>query len=161
MILNFHAKNSICSSVNFYGARNTDLECKGMRSADFTLMDSKLRLNLGWIFCLIFACEGLFGMVPAIYMDYDGSNCISTQTYSMSIEGYVAAHVLLHSILPFILPFGILIYPLIELMKNLKKVQDEFKRQILRNVVVLCSSYILIYLPVALLTIIIFPTILQ
>ena len=49
------------------------------------------------MFCSVFALEGLFGMVPAIYMDVtqDGSKCNSTQTLSMSIEGYVAAHLLL------------------------------------------------------------------
>ena len=142
-----------------------------MTSGDFTPLDTKLRGNLGWIFCLIFALEGVFGMVPAIYMDVssttqDGSSspqCISTQTLSMSIEGYVAAHLLLQSILPFLLPFVLMLYPLIHLIRRLKIgiCHDNFhSKQIVRNVVVLCGSYILIYMPVALLTIIIFSTIL-
>ena len=142
-----------------------------MTFGDFTPLDTKLRLNLGWIFCLIFGFEGVFGMVPAIYMDVasttqDGSSsqaqCISTLTLSMSIEGYVATHLLLQSVLPFLLPFVLMLHPLIHLIRRLKAdFCDNFQRQIVRNVVVLCSSYILINMPVALLTIIIFPTILQ
>ena len=115
------------------------------------------------MFCSVFALEGLFGMVPAIYMDVtqDGSQCNSTQTLSMSIEGYVAAHLLLQSILPFLLPFLLMAYPLVHMIRHGKGICDNFQRQIVRNVSLLGGSYIIIYLPVAFLTIIIFPTILQ
>ena len=42
---------------------------KGMNAADFTHLDNGIKKNLGWIVCFLFALEGVFGMVPAIYMD--------------------------------------------------------------------------------------------
>ena len=40
-----------------------------LKKADFNQVDTCIRRNIGWIFCAIFAVEGIFGMVPAIYMD--------------------------------------------------------------------------------------------
>ena len=79
----------------------------------------------------------------------------------MSLEGYVASHLLLQSILPFLVPFLLMSYPLVHLIRHYKGVVDKFQRQIVQNVAILAGSYILIYLPVAILTITIFPTILQ
>jgi hypothetical protein len=101
-------------------------------------------------------------MVPAIYMDVslDGEKCNSTQTLDMSVEAFVTAHMLLQSILPFLLPFLIMIYPLYDLIRKLKGISDKFYRDIVRNVIILVVSYILIYSPLAILALIIFPTVL-
>ena len=47
----------------------------GLKNSEFNELDISIRKNLGWIFLAIFAIEGIFGMVPAIYMDVsvDGS----------------------------------------------------------------------------------------
>ena len=41
----------------------------GSRKSEFFAIDIFIRKNLGWIFCAVFAVEGIFGMIPAIYMD--------------------------------------------------------------------------------------------
>ena len=47
----------------------------GLKKSELNELDISIRKNLGWIFLAIFAIEGIFGMVPAIYMDVsvDGS----------------------------------------------------------------------------------------
>ena len=46
-----------------------------LKNSDFKKLDAVIQKNLGWIFCGIFAFEGIFGMVPAIFMSVstDGS----------------------------------------------------------------------------------------
>lgn len=135
----------------------------GLKSADFTKMDASLKKHLGWLILGLFALEGIFGLIPAIFMDVstNGKACNSTQTLHMSVEGYVAAHLLLQSILPYLLPFTLMVYPLYTLVRQLRGISDAFYRSIVRNVIVLALSYIVAYLPLAILSLIIFPTIFQ
>ena len=136
---------------------------KGMKAADFAHLDHGIKKNLGWIVCTLFALEGVFGMVPAIYMDVsaDGVSCNSTQTLTMSVEAFVSAHMLFQSIFPYLLPFILMIYPMFQLIRNYKSISDVFERDIVRNIIIISTSYMAIYTPLALLAIIIFPTILQ
>ena len=108
--------------------------------------------------------EGVFGMVPAIYMDVstDGANCNSTQTLTMSVEAFVSAHMFFQSIFPYLLPFILMTYPIYQLIRNYKIIiSDDFDRDIVRNIIIISTSYMAIYTPLALLAITIFPTILQ
>ena len=102
-------------------------------------------------------------MVPAIYMDVasDGSKCNSTQTLVMSVEAFVSVHMLFQSILPYLFPFVLMIFPLTQMIIHFRSISDVFIKDLVRNVLVLACSYIMTYTPLALLAIIIFPTILQ
>ena len=98
-------------------------------------------------------------MVPAIYMDVstDGANCNSTQTLTMSVEAFVSAHMFFQSIFPYLLPFILMTYPIYQLIRNYKSIiSDDFDRDIVRNIIIISTSYMAIYTPLALLAIIIF-----
>ena len=129
----------------------------------FSYLDGGIKKNAGWIVCCLFALEGVFGMVPAIYMDVasDGSKCNSTQTLVMSVEAFVSVHMLFQSILPYLFPFVLMIFPLTQMIIHFRSISDVFIKDLVRNVLVLACSYIMTYTPLALLAIIIFPTILQ
>ena len=96
-----------------------------------------------------------------IFIETDGSKCNSTQTLTMSVESFVSAHMLFQSILPYLLPFSLMIYPICQLILHFRGISDIFYRDIVRNIIVLSISYVVTYTPLALLAIIIFPTILQ
>ena len=87
-------------------------------------------------------------MVPAIYMDVstDGANCNSTQTLTMSVEAFVSAHMFLQSIFPYLLPFILMTYPIYQLIRNYKSIiSDDFDRDIVRNIIIISTSYMAIY----------------
>ena len=130
---------------------------------NFSYLDGGIKKNAGWIVCCLFALEGVFGMVPAIHMDVasDGSKCNSTQTLVMSVEAFVSVHMLFQSILPYLFPFVLMIFPLTQMIIHFRSISDVFIKDLVRNVLVLACSYIITYTPLALLAIIIFPTILQ
>ena len=102
-------------------------------------------------------------MIPAIYMDIsnDGQSCNPTQSQNMSIDSYVAYHLLLQSIFPYLLPFGIMFYPWCQIHLYVKRTNDKFHLEVGKNVAILASSYFLLHLPMALMTLITFPIILQ
>ena len=80
----------------------------------------------------------------------------------MSVDVYVAVHVLLQAILPYILPFLIMMVPLCYLINvHNKGIGEKFHQEIVRNVIILATSYTMVHLPMAITTIVIFPIILR
>lgn len=135
----------------------------GMKSSDFGYLDKAIRQHLGWLVVFTFALEGIFGMAPAIYMDVadDHSSCNATQTMGHTVESYVAAHILLQAIFPYVLPFAIMSYPLYCLITRFRGVADDFYRGIVRNTIIVSVSYMIIYSPMAIMAMVVFPTILS
>lgn len=108
-------------------------------------------------------------MVPAVYMDLgsNGKECNATQSMSMTVEGYVAAHLVLFSILPYLVPLAACAYPAVKLYSTLSAASssadadDDDRWGQTGTALILFASYALVYTPVALLTTIAFPSLLQ
>ena len=130
----------------------------GLKLTDFSKIDKNIKTYLGWIVCLIFAVEGIFGMIPAIYMDVniEGTRCKSSQPIRMNISEYIASYILLQSIFPYILPFCLSIWPLWCMISKYNGISDKFYRDVVKNILVINISYIIIYLPLALIDMVIF-----
>jgi len=86
----------------------------GMRFG-FESIDRKLRDNVGWMVVLIMAVEGLFGMVPAMYVDVSvkenlRTRCIYSQTMTIGFHQVTSMVLILRSLTPYVFPWlGVLI----------------------------------------------------
>ena len=97
-------------------------------------------------------------MAPAIFMDLssNGKFCNATSSLHLSPTAFAVAHMMLFSIMPYLLPFAIIIYPLIV---NSRVVNEEEEiRDLRKTTTTIVWSYVIIYAPLALLTIIVMST---
>lgn len=140
----------LCSSLPVF---------KKMSKMTFGDLDSGLRRHLGWFLLFIFALEGVFGMIPAIYMDVtsDGKSCNATQSPDFTAKAFVGAHVSLQVIFPYLVPFALFVYPLISLGKNLHVIEDEIYKSNAKTAIIVASSYALTYTPLAIMQLGIYP----
>jgi len=133
--------------------------CKKLTKVSFGDLDSGLRRHLGWFLLFIFALEGVFGMVPAIYMDVtsDGKACNATQSPDFTAKAFVGAHVSLQVIFPYLVPFAFFVYPLVSLGKNLHVIEDEIYKSAAKTAIIVATTYAVTYTPLAILQLIVYP----
>jgi len=133
--------------------------CNRMTKLSFGDLDSGLRRHLGWFLLFIFALEGVFGMVPAIYMDVtsDGKGCNATQSPDFTAKAFVGAHVSLQVIFPYLIPFIFFIYPLVSLGKNLHVIDDAIYKSAAKTAIIVATSYAITYTPLAIMQLVVYP----
>ena len=110
-------------------------------------------VSTGWILLVLFAVEGFFGMIPAIYTDLspDGFGCGLARGTNLvkkefrfagspficcllqTLPGYVAGQILMSNIFPFVLPAIAVCYPIRNMWIMKGAISDQNLRASLLN----------------------------
>jgi len=109
------------------------------------------RLGTGYIILGLALVQGLFGMVPAMYVDLapDRQSCIWTSSMWLTLSHVVSMEVILRPITPYLIP-GLLAIPVIvHLARALPSVEQETRKEKLKTVLAIVASYFLLNLPYA------------
>lgn len=118
----------------------------------FDSVEEKMdQVGLGWISLALFAIQGLFGMVPAMYVDLAANemSCYWTPSMKLTLSQIMAMEIILRPITPYLLP-GLLMIPVIyKLVKLMSSVEDTRLALTVRTVIYLASSYFLFNGPYA------------
>lgn len=109
----------------------------------FESVDCKVKTNMGWLVLLAFAIQGLFGIAPAVYVDYNWywNACVWAYGVSTTTE-QIAMELILRPILPYIIPSFLLIYPLVKIVNNISNIDEPNRRAIIKIACILSISYI-------------------
>jgi len=108
-------------------------------------------LGMGWILLGLAAIQGLFGMVPAMYVDLaiTGQSCSWTHSMQLTVGQIVSMELILRSLSPYILPCFFAVYPIIQLIRLLPGVQEPHKKAIVRTIIYITVSYFILNSPYA------------
>jgi len=108
-------------------------------------------LGMGWILLGLAAVQGLFGMVPAMYVDLgpDGQSCGWTHSMQLSLGQIVSMELVLRSLSPYVIPFLLLAYPIIRVIRLLPGVQEPHKIATVRTIIYITVSYFMLNSPYA------------
>lgn len=118
----------------------------------FESLDGKLRTaGMGWLLLLLMAVQGLFGMVPAMYVDLSPDRLSCGWTYSMSLTlgQVVSMELILRPLTPYLLPGLLLAFPITFLFRRLPEVTEPGRAATLRTILILVSSYFILNSPYA------------
>merc|ERR1712168_47737 len=118
----------------------------------FESIDGKLNTaGWGWLLLMVAAVQGLFGMVPAMYVDLSQDRLSCSWTYSMSLNlaQVVSMELVLRPLTPYLVPGLILIYPIISMFKLLPEVTEQGRAATVRTVLYLVTSYFILNSPYA------------
>jgi len=109
----------------------------------FESVDGKMRDNTGWLVLLAFALQGLFGIAPAVYLDYSWlyDACVFAIGVSTRAD-QVAMELGLRTIVPYLIPFLLLIYPIFKLNQNVNNVEEPNRKAIVKIAIIICITYI-------------------
>jgi len=109
----------------------------------FESLDGKMRDNMGWLVVLAAALQGLFGIAPAVYLDYSWIYDACVFAIGVSSRGdQVAMELGLRTIVPYIIPSLILIYPIFKLNQNINSVEEPNRKAIVKIALIICITYI-------------------
>jgi len=108
-------------------------------------------LGMGWILLGLAAVQGLFGMVPAMYVDlgYNGHSCSWTQSMQLSLGQIVSMELILRSLSPYVVPCLVVVYPIIRIIQLLPAVQEPYKIATVRTIIFIAISYFMLNSPYA------------
>lgn len=123
-------------------------------SFDEDNLDGRMRASVPWFIISIFVVEGIFGMVPAIYVDVGPKSlqsCVWTSTMSLSMAQIVSMEIMLRPITPYLLPMLLLSYPLVRMTLVVKSMDQTKARSTLKSILVIVWSYFALNLPYAIL----------
>jgi len=112
------------------------------------------RLNtagMGWIILFLAAVQGLFGMVPAMYVDLslDEQSCSWTHSMHLTLGQIVSMELVLRSLSPYLVPALFLVYPILQLLKLLPGVTEPKKIATVRTILYVSVSYFIFNSPYA------------
>jgi len=108
-------------------------------------------LGMGWILLGLAALQGLFGMVPAMYVDlaHNGQSCSWTHSMQLTLGQVVSMELVLRSLTPYLVPSLLVIYPIVQLMKLLPGVEEPYKIATVRTIAYITVSYFALNSPYA------------
>jgi len=108
-------------------------------------------LGMGWILLGLAAVQGLFGMVPAMYVDlsYQGHSCSWTQSMQLSMGQIVSMELILRSLSPYVVPCLLMVYPIVQVIRLLPGVQEPHKIATVRTIIYITISYFMLNSPYA------------
>lgn len=115
-------------------------------------VDGKIKsFGMGWTLLIMALVEGLFGMVPAMYIDLSPNHlyCGFTASMNLTLSQVVSMEILLRPVIPYILPAIIGLPMVVYLHKMLPDVQEATRKTKLKIVLLVVGSYFLINLPYA------------
>ncbi len=98
--------------------------------------------------------SGIFGMVPAIYVDVGPKSlqsCVWTSTMTLSMAQIVSMEIILRPITPYLLPMLALSYPLVRITLIVRAMDGGKARQTLKSILMMVWSYFALNLPYAIL----------
>merc|ERR1711892_160978 len=103
----------------------------------------------GWLILAMVAVQGLFGMVPAMYVDLGpyGMSCGWTSTMDLSLGHVVSMELILRPLSPYLVPGLMAAYPIYHLAKLLPQVTEENKAAKVRTILYLVGSYFILNSP--------------
>eukprot|EP00092_Neocalanus_flemingeri_P031052 GFUD01033732.1.p1 GENE.GFUD01033732.1~~GFUD01033732.1.p1 ORF type:complete len:321 (+),score=59.67 GFUD01033732.1:139-1101(+) len=108
-------------------------------------------LGMGWVLLGLAALQGLFGMVPAMYVDLAPNelNCIWTISMKLTLGQVVSMDLILRSLSPYLVPCLLVIYPVMQLTKLLPGVEEKHKSATVRTILTITVSYFALNSPYA------------
>jgi len=119
----------------------------------FESMDGKISSwGWGWLILAMVAVQGLFGMVPAMYVDLapDGQSCGWTTSMPLTLGHVVSMELVLRPITPYLLPGLLCIYPLICVGRLRAGVTEERKHATVTTILCMVVSYFILNAPYSL-----------
>jgi len=108
-------------------------------------------VGMGWILLSLAAIQGLFGMVPAMYVDLalDGQSCSWTYSMQLTLGQIVSMELVLRSLSPYLVPCLAVAYPIVQLIRLLPGVEEPQKIATLRTIIYITVSYFVLNSPYA------------
>jgi len=135
-----------------YGTRHviTALVCSMVAYAYYGLhhgfesVSGKLgTLGMGWLLLGMAALQGLFGMVPAMYVDLalGGHSCSWTYSMHLTLGQVVSMELVLRSLTPYLVPALLVAFPIVQLIKLLPGVEEPNKMATVKTILFITVSY--------------------
>jgi len=108
-------------------------------------------VGMGWVLLGLAAIQGLFGMVPAMYVDLalDGQSCSWTYSMQLTLGQIVSMELVLRSLSPYLVPCLVVVYPIVQLVRLLPGVEEPQKIATLRTIIYITVSYFVLNSPYA------------
>lgn len=115
-------------------------------------LDGKMRRNYPWLIILMALIEGVFGMVPAMYVDVSPTfkHCVWTPTMDLSNFQIYSMELVIRPLTPYLIPALLLAYPLFKVTTTYRCMDEGKAKPIVFTILTITWSYFIMNLPYAL-----------
>jgi len=110
-------------------------------------VEGKVRsLSVSWVILAMVLVEGVFGMVPAMYIDVhpSGKYCFWTPSTNVNRHQIIWMEIILHPLTPYLIPSLVALPLALYLFKLLSGVEEDIRKARIRCALTLVLSYFLL-----------------